>query len=423
MDCVNKSCLDKKEGLYKDCKNMFEKYQEAFMKNSISIELMKKLKVDIIELEIKVKDYEDNELRDKKIMDKWGFDNLNELTNFINKYRNHSCKCNCKPVNSKNIDLDFDNYMVNYNLSLHDKKPEIIPYYNQIVNKSKYEKYTPNTENIIADNNVYTIPDKVGPPKEFRRSYVLYNFKKLVNKVIENNKKQFKINIINKRKINIINRIKDYLEKNKKLTFEEICNIPLPPVSYDEDILLNINIVNKKKIKDTPKNIKPRNKKQNTNQLKVIRNIIDKIVKTTNTVKNKNNELYNLLYNKNRNNIDIYSYIYTNENSLETVELVDGKIDKNNSRLKLICNVFDKIKNTPKIYNSDYILNYYTFKQINNEGFEELIKELNNLCKDNTPNVTNEESESDKELCNICFTNEIEDEDNGTCFKCLNDLI
>lgn len=413
IDTLNK----KVEEMQKECENMFSKYQEYFIKHNISIEITRQLKNDLKIIEDEKKEYLKNDEYLTKFLNENNFYDKDDLINFIIKTKNHKC------VEYNSIDIE-DN-IVDYNLSLYNnnKKEDINIYYNQIINKCKYEKYTPKTENIIEDNNVYTIPDKVGQSKEFRRSYVLYSFRKLVNKVIENNKEQFKINIINKRKINIINRIKDYLEKNKKLTFEEICNIPLPPVSYDEDILLNINIVNKKKIKDTPKNIKPRNKKQNTNQLKVIRNIIDKIVKTTNTVKNKNNELYNLLYNKNRNNIDIYSYIYTNENSLETVELVDGKIDKNNSRLKLICNVFDKIKNTPKIYNSDYIFNYYTFKQINNEGFEELIKELNNLCKDNTPNVTDEESEDDKELCNICFTNEIEDEDNGTCFKCLNDLI
>lgn len=89
------------------------------------------------------------------------------------------------------------------------------------------------------------------------------------------------------------------------------------------------------------------------------------------------------IYNINRRIIDTYSYLYNNMHEYDSyIDInVDGlKIDKNKSRFSTISKLFNIIKNTPELYNSEYIFNYYTFKKINNEGLDFMIKNLNELC-------------------------------------------
>lgn len=89
------------------------------------------------------------------------------------------------------------------------------------------------------------------------------------------------------------------------------------------------------------------------------------------------------IYNINRNNIDIYSYLHNNMDEYDfykNIKVENINVDKNKSRFELISKVFNIIKNTPELYNSDYIFNYYTFKKLNKEGLDLLLNKLNVLC-------------------------------------------
>lgn len=384
-----KNKLEEKD---KDCETMFKIYQDQLMKYNISTNLISSLKDDIKKLEdennslnkkidITIGKYNELLRQDEemiKILNAKGFNDSNELYDFIDKYKDHKCKEQVTKISR-----------------IH----------------SAWELYEEENNTLNSKNKSFV-----------NRETPLNRFKCIVNKYIKNNKEE-----INKKVL--IKRIKIYLEKNRKLSFDEICNIPLHPITSDEETLLNINILeddkNNTPFKSSIKDIhnkklnipsKTRNKKVITNQKVIVDKTINNIVNNLDIIKSNDNKLYNILYEKNRKDIDLYSYLHSNIDSLEIVENVDIKIDSNKYRLKRTCSIFDKIKNTPGLYNSEYIFNYYTFKEINKKGVQDLLNKLDIL-------YTNSDNNDDEKICNICFTNEIEDEDNGACLKCLNNLI
>ena len=245
------------------------------------------------------------------------------------------------------------------------------------------------------------------------------------------------------------NKDQSVIDKNESHVNITIPNIPLHTSKIDENInkfesLNNINrkywkeyeysiikfedyIINDydyyyiKKYKDYKINTpKKRKKKVITDQQGIIGKVINKIKKNIETIKKKDNNIYDLLYNKNRKDIDLYSYLYLNNSSIEIVKEIDIKIDTNKSRFNLITNIFNKIKNTPILYNSEYIFNYYTFKEINNTGLNDLIDNLNILCNKNTPN--NEQDELLFECKNPSCIDTINEEDTF-CDDCKKSLI
>lgn len=77
--------------------------------------------------------HQEQEEKDNKIMESWGFNSLDEITNFINKYRNH--KCNYKSVkylsHKELIENNYYSQMINSNFILKE----------QIENKDKELEY------------------------------------------------------------------------------------------------------------------------------------------------------------------------------------------------------------------------------------------------------------------------------------------
>jgi hypothetical protein len=346
----------------KDCENMFSKYQEYYTKYNVSAELIKQLKGDIMALENQIIDLKSktNTLEKDEylisFLNENGFNTLEELYDFIKEKKN--CVCNYK---------------------------------NNIYNSNKKQINT--SVNIVNE----------GPSKELRKSFILFKFRSLVNKVIEYKKQDINKNIL-------IKRIKSFLKNNRKLSFDEICNIPLPPISNDEEILLNININSNKKntIKKKNKKIyqKERNDYGKTDQDAEINKVIEKLTKSRAIGIKNSCDLYNIRKNKNKHTVHMYSYLHSEANKIDNEhykEILEEEdiSDTNIPRFNKYCNILNKIYINKNIYNSDYIFLPGTFANINIKTISSLINKLEELCKNTT--IYNKEDNINNNICE--FTN------------------
>lgn len=295
-------------------------------------------------------------------------ENYEQIVKILKSYKN----TNTDP----NIDyIDINEEIINYNLSIYNKKEKQIPYYNQIINKCKYEKYFSKAENIVVDNNVNTNTDKVGPSKELRKTYILYKFRNIVNKVISKNKKDdFKNRFINNIHLFIenynkllINRKNDKIKKNRI----QINNNKLRYLV--NKLILNIRIR------------KFLIKKENNSPENVNAKVLNSIIKSN--IKYKDINCFNILLQGNRGIIDIYSNYYKEyiiDKKDDDIKIISKFHDKNKNRFMRLIELFYLIKKEDQLYKSKYLFNYYTLAKIHkkNNNFEIFINLLKSKIKD-----------------------------------------
>lgn len=364
--------------------------------------------------------------KDEEIMGSWGFNSLDEITKFINKYRNH--KCDYKSIkylsHKELIENNYYSQMINSNYILKEQlehKSKELDYFRKLYLKDEEKR----KENILLDsgvneNNLYIksyISDMINNhmdddilykiienkkktkkcddnlciefiPNKFRYCYHHYDLKMKnlntpkINIKYDNIKKNTKIYNI---KINI-NEIPIIIEHHK---YEQsnLKNCQLVPYFDINKYFINLKVLFDKynlsfKNPNTPKiNIKKVNNIK-LDQKKEADLVLGRIKKSLELLNKKKINKENI-YNVNRRIIDTYSYLHNNMHEYDSyIDInVEGlKIDKNKSRFITISKLFNIIKNTPELYNSEYIFNYYTFKKINNEGLDFMIKNLNEIC-------------------------------------------
>jgi hypothetical protein len=172
------------------------------------------------------------------------------------------------------------------------------------------------------------------------------------------------------------------------ISFKEICDTPLPPVTDDEDILLNMKIKGLRKTK-THKSLDDKKK------------LLLSKIKFNNKKYEKDVELYNLVFKENRYIIHILSYIYEkygDDTKNKDIKSLYIDYDKNISRFTKIIKIYSYIKNKSKIFNSNYLLLYNTLDIINkDDNLDEIFTFLEkNLLEDNVGNQEAIETKIDK---------------------------
>lgn len=180
---------------------------------------------------------------------------------------------------------------------------------------------------------------------------------------------------------------------DNNVSFKEICDTPLPPVTDDEDILLNMKIKGLRKTK-THRSLE--NKKK----------LLLSKIKFNNKKYEKDVELYKLVFKENRYIIHILSYIYEkygDDTKNKDIKSLYIDYDKNISRFTKIIKIYSYIKNKTKIFNSNYLLLYNTLDIINkDDNLDEIFTFLeNNLLEDNVGNQESIETKIDEK--NIKF--------------------
>jgi hypothetical protein len=411
--------------------SMTQQQQHQFQTNMKNLEeLINKYKEDINKLKKSKKKYKDELKKIYEINEELGLDdedNFDKIRVIYKKYKdiykvNNFIELIKKLFNINNdiINvLEYNNYNNIYdlieNLNNTDYTEDIIVNYNLSLNKNNniddvyytnYIKYSSIRNNNIINTNYNKIISKNTEDKIIRPSKVTLNkafYNKYLSNILKNNNKIIENKLI-------VDKYKDYIE-----------DMYLDNEAYDNKWLIySYNSLNNN-LKNTP-----RKKKQKTDQYEVVDEIINKLKNNLDSIKNKEDDkLYKIVYDKNRKDINLYSYIYSNNKVIEKLKNIDINIDKNTSRLKLMLVLFINIKKNKKIYNSDYIFNYYTFKKLNKSGLNILIPKLEELCK-NTPVEDESESEEDnfiyenfQEVCNECLGILKKDElIIGYCKKC-----
>lgn len=324
-----------------------------------------------------------------------GFSDIDDITTFINRNKTY---------------IDIENDIVDYNLSLNKKENIVEDYYTNYI---KYDSiYNRNIINVNYKNN--TLKRDIKIPTTSTSETKIYSkvnfnnafYNKYLNKLIKGNRK------ITEDKF-IIDKYNDYME-----------DMYLDNEIYDNKwIIYSYNSINNKLIKNTS-----RKKNEKTDQHVVVDEILNKLNSNLKNILNKDTVLYDILYKKNRNDINMYSYMYWNNKTIEYIKNIDIKLDPNKSRFKLMLKLFANITKNKKIYNSEFIFNYYTFKKLNNTGLNILIPKLEDLCK-NTQIDDDEEKKENlnygpfEEFCNECQNILNKEEINiGYCKKCQNKM-
>lgn len=304
---------------------------------------------------------------------------IEELINLIYNYKN-------------NKDFNKNKFLEDENISLKNK---LIKYEIQDIVKKGFDT-----------NILYNIVNSKSKKYNYYEDFI-HNFKNTNFCKTQKNK--------NEKKNHIFNTI---IDNNKEICFKDICNIPLPDISLDEEILLNENIhfENDIKSKNTKKKlnigkeeeIKKRNSYRKTDQIEVINNILDKTIK-----KVKDTEFYKIKLERNKTLIKLYSYIYDNKESINKEDkeelIIEEKIrDLNSYRFNKNCNIYNKIYNNNKIFSSKYIFLPGLFENVKNKYVDLLIYKLELLCngenieKIKTVNkLINEDDEKVKHVDNI----------------------
>lgn len=379
----NTNCAMEKETLYKDCKSMFEKYQDAFMKKNISDVLVKRLKTDIFKLESDIEELKEsnNKLLSKQnlledLLDSIGIIDYDDIYNFIfglYDFKNNHI--------SMSLSDDVEDYITNYNLSLYNKKEKTnIPYFEQIKNKCKYSKYTPMFVNINKDDRIidFNKVKKIVSEEKIIKNTMFYNCKIYINKlpiIIVHN------NYLNSQ--NTDNKIVKYFDINKYF-INLLYIINKYNLSFDK----NKNTEKKKK-----KTIKKEYQKQNPDDN--INYIINTLSK-----KNKKSKTYNIRLAKNKAVIKMYSDLlqfngHLNEKEINELYTDDCINDTNESRLFLKADIYNKIYNNKIIYNSDNIINIGLIDKVRKSNIDMFINKLEEFCKNGNTENTNIKKNTD----------------------------
>lgn len=295
--------------------------------------------------------------------------NKDTLKNLLNKHK------------LKNI-VELEN-ILKKNKSIESSNVSVTPENNNTKNDKDYvELFHYRIQDIVKkgfnSDTLYNIAYNIKPHKAGNKDIAIANTPENIHDEKDSNSNNIVENYrLNNENVELLHyRIKEIVQKG-----------------FNTNVLYDI--INKNNKQNTPR--KP---KKPTNQVQVVDNIIRKIRKNTRLLHEKNNDYYNIIYTKNRTDIDFYTTIYNDKNFKDIPSQVDIKLDKNTPRLDRTCGILNFIKNNPALYNSEYIFNYYTFKSVNNTGLEYLYEQLLNLCP--TVETNNDSWESDTEH-NICI--------------------
>lgn len=286
-----------------------------------------------------IQEYKEQEEKDNNILSLWGFNSLDKLNNFINKYKHHKCI----------EESDLEDIIIDYNLSIHDKK---------------------------YINDVYS-------------DYIIYNSKHNIDHMLNNNEKKMDSNKIN-----------NYLEKQ---------NDDKKSYSNNEYIINKLNTNNSKSNFTEDINIENINKKssstQNTDNFCVLSLNNDNI--KINKEKKKRgpyikgnqgilinkivNKLFNQKINKNfltdikeinRNTMNFYIKIYNEYENKSLTEDEYNEItslyDKNSTRFYIVKVIYEYIIKNKDLYNSNIVFFHHTFDGIRIENIDKLINKIEN---------------------------------------------
>jgi hypothetical protein len=318
----------------------------SFIVNKINSLLQENIEKDKI-----IQEYKEQEEKDNNILSLWGFNSLDELNNFINKYKHHKC------IDESNI----DDIIIDYNLSIHDKK-------------------------YIYD--VYS-------------DYIIYNSKNNINHMLNNNEKIMDSNKINNYLEKQNDDKKSYsnneyiLKKNKNISLEDIINklnTNNSKSNFTEDI--NIENINKKSsstenpdkicvLSFNNDNIKISKEKKKRgpyikgNQEILINKIVNKIF---NQKINKN--LLTDIKEINRNTMNFYIKVYNEYENKSLTEDEYNEItslyDKNSTRFYIVKVIYEYIIKNKDLYNSNIVFFHHTFDGIRIENIDKLINKIEN---------------------------------------------
>lgn len=300
-----------------------------------------------------------------------GFKDINEMKlchthRWENKPWLQCITINCKGKTKINI---CKNCKKMYNTRLPEvNNDEIISLSTEYIHKEFIKIIIPNALYSIKYNNNYinislfkSVLFKNIIKKQIKdNEYCMFLFKRKINKIIKNNINNYmKIKSNNLKKLLNVFKIIIKLKKirNKYISIDKICNIPLPPVSIDEEILLNINIndLYEKKIKDSNDEVL---------ELNISNNNLDKIKfgnKKLQLEQNINNK-YNLLIN------NLYRINKKQKQDILIINTETPEVKLNNNLL----NLFNKSQTSDKCKKCDTILeNLYDINR--NVGEEMLI--------------------------------------------------
>lgn len=421
----------------------------------------------------------EEERKDEEIMAKWGFKTLDEITLFINKYRDHVC--HSKPISYLTHDeLMNNNYysqLINscyiINKQLDEKSKKCCALENEVIYFRKLYINDEEKRNInrLLDSN-HCLPPKVTLNKAYYDKYfnllinkkdekiktksnkfVLYSFKNIVNRVIYKNKKQ-----------RFINKIKDFITcMNTFIENRRPKKVGIGDALYKkykkQRILNNFNkfkiVKNKIILINRIKKYISKYRKQKRRIASVLeknKKIIKNIIDTNN--KYKKYSVYDRLYQSNRNTIDLYSDYYNDyvlNNKKDEIKLIQHFHDKNSSRFLRMLDLFNLIKKDENLYNSKYIFNYYKLSEVNikDNNYNNFLTDLKNAlglnnssdCRNHKVTLgdalyvkyhnkflekdENESIYSYSEFIKTCVfcqnTNDI-DETNGICSECTNNM-
>lgn len=166
---------------------------------------------------------------------------------------------NCKRIfNTKHPDVTNDEIIALSNECIHTEIiKKVIPNAKYRIRQYNLHEYYKNFTihiNLIVPKYINNVKVKKIKKDEYCKYFININKETILNDI--NNYIIYLDNLFKKLKIciNLITNLKRF--RKRFISFDNICNIPLPPVTDDEEILLNLDFNNyKKEIKDS--NSKP----------------------------------------------------------------------------------------------------------------------------------------------------------------------
>lgn len=457
----------------KDFKNVTKK--SLYIDNQ---NLFKKLK-DAIE---EINQFKKDEKDDKILIESWGFNNLNEITEFINKYKNHNCMEDGDRIQYEIVRGNNDKNL--YKIKNMEKeiillKEEIIKKDDAITNlTNKYFKLKKNKDymnNFLKDNKFNSFESL----KEFIDKYNKLDIKKEVNKqsgttdnIVDNIKQDIQNeNIVNgivlkvdsedniKEKVletdiknldentqaqstsnndshnvnNLENKIHDDRENNKNIKYREDYNIPIIIYDKTDDKII-------KKVSEEFGNILKYNYIINEDILKENNeNIINNIANYINKNEVKLNDYVGKSKYRIKNKIIRCHFLYNKyKEKIFRIKFSLSKIsDISNKNWKGWLEYLDKIINS--IDFDDKINNIDNKENIKDKNKDIIDIKVNNNIEPSKPIHVDEKikinidlqnkieedelDDDDDNLCNICFENTIEYEDDSACNECFKNMI
>lgn len=304
----------------------------SFIVNKINNLLQENIEKDKI-----IQEYKNQEEKDNDILCSWRFNSLEELNNFVNKYKYHKC------IYEEN---NIEDIITDYNLSVHDKK-YIYDVYNDY---------------IIYNSN--------------HNNWKIMDFNKINNYLEKENKEND--DYLKKRHCNDV----DILKQDKNNSLEDIIN-KLNTNDSKSNFTEVININNNNSLAGDTDNIK--SSKENKKRGPYIKDnqeiLINKIV----------NKLFNQKINKNiltdikeinRNTMNFYIKLYNeHENKSLTKDEYNNIIslyDKNRSRFYIVKVLYEYIIKNKDLYNSNIVFFHHSFDGIRIENIDKLINKIEN---------------------------------------------